>query len=365
MKLIYILFFVFTFSSLCHGQQISLVTTLESFIEESSGLIYLDGKLITHNDSGGNPTLYELDDVSGNITRSVVIENAANTDWEDLCHDDTYIYIADFGNNNGTRNDLKIYRLPISDYLTTPNDTVIADTINFSYLDQTNFTPSTFSTNFDAEAIISCNDSLFIFTKNWGNNWTNIYALPKTPGTYQIEKIDSIDVQGLITGGSYDDTENIVLLSGYTFAYPFVIEINGFTSNDFSDGTVNRYPLDTPSGSSIQIEGITHFQANEYYLTAEAHLSGNPSLYKLEQSTININALDLNKACIYPNPTSNYIELKGIDFSVVEIYDAAGILRKTSHSPSIQIADLTRGVYFLVAKDSKGKIIFSKKLMIQ
>lgn len=365
MKLIYILFFVFTFSSLCHGQQISLVTTLESFIEESSGLIYLGGKLITHNDSGGNPTLYELDDVSGNITRSVVIENAANTDWEDLCHDDTYIYIADFGNNNGTRNDLKIYRLPISDYLTTPNDTVTADTINFSYLDQTNFTPSTFSTNFDAEAIISCNDSLFIFTKNWGNNWTNIYALPKTPGTYQIEKIDSIDVQGLITGGSYDDTENIVLLSGYTFAYPFVVEINGFTSNDFSDGTVNRYPLDTPSGSSIQIEGITHFQANEYYLTAEAHLSGNPSLYKLEQSTININALDLNKACIYPNPTSNYIELKGINFSAVEIYDAAGILRKTSHNPSIQIADLTRGVYFLAAKDSEGKIIFSKKLMIQ
>lgn len=94
MKLIYILFFVFTFSSPCHGQQISLVTTLESFIEESSGLIYLDGKLITHNDSGGNPTLYELDDVSGNITRSVVIENATNTDWEDICHDDAYIYIS-------------------------------------------------------------------------------------------------------------------------------------------------------------------------------------------------------------------------------------------------------------------------------
>ena len=365
MKLIYILFFVVFSSSLCHGQEITLLTTLQDSVEETSGLIYLNEKLITHNDSGGEPILYELDAASGNVIRSVIIENATNTDWEDICYDDTYIYIADFGNNSGARTDLKIYRLLISDYLTTPNDTVTVDTIVFSYLDQTDFTPSSFSTNFDAEAIISYNDSLFIFTKNWGDNWTNIYALPKTPGTYQIEKVDSIDVQGLITGGTYDDIENTILLSGYTFTDPFVVEISGFSSNNFSTGAINRFLLNAPFGSSIQIEGITYFQENQYYLTAEASFTGTSALYRLDQSTLDIDAIDPNTARIYPNPSSNFIELRGVDFSVVEIYDALGILRKTSDSQSIRISDLTKGIYFLVAKNSKGNKVFSKKMMIQ
>ena len=71
--------------SLCLGQQLTLVTTLQDSVDETSGLINLDGTLITHNDSGGQPVLYELDSVSGNVTRSVTIENATNTDWEDIC----------------------------------------------------------------------------------------------------------------------------------------------------------------------------------------------------------------------------------------------------------------------------------------
>lgn len=346
------------------GQQLTLVTTLQDSIQETSGLINLDGTLITHNDSGGQPALYELDSVSGNISRSVTIENATNTDWEDICHDSSYIYIGDFGNNSGSRTDLKIYRLLISDYLMTPNDTVTVDTINFSYLDQTDFNPGTFSTNFDAESIISYNDSLFIFTKNWGDNWTNIYALPKTPGTYQIEKIDSIDAQGLITGGVYDEATNAILLSGYTFTYPFIVEISGFTSTDFSSGTVNRYVLNPPWGSSIQIEAITSFSDNQYYLTAEVNAVGTSSLYRL-QSSLNINTIDQDLARIYPNPTSDCIQIRDVDFSVVEIYDALGVLQKTSDSQSIWIADLSKGTYFLIAKNASGGDIFSKKLIIQ
>ena len=365
MKLKIILLFLTILPSLCFGQQLTLVTTLQDSIEETSGLINLDGRLITHNDSGGQPILYELDSVSGNVTRSVTIKNATNTDWEDICHDSSYIYIGDFGNNSGSRTDLKIYRLLISDYLMTPNDTVTVDIINFSYLDQTDFNPRLFSTNFDAESIISYNDSLFIFTKNWGNNWTNIYVLPKTPGTYQIEKIDSIDVQGLITGGIYDQIANTILLTGYTFTDPFIAEISGFTSNYFSNGTINRYLLNTPGGSSIQIEGITSFEANQYYLTAEINASETPALYRLNQSPLNINIIDPKAARIYPNPTSDYIQLRGIYFSIVEIYDALGVLRKTSDSQSIWISDLTKGTYFLIAKNGRGREIFSKKIIIQ
>ena len=170
------------------AQQVNLVTHLNNSINETSGLITINQKLITHNDSGGEAALYEIDTTSGNYTRKVTVSNAYNQDWEDICSDSNYIYIADFGNNSGTRTNLKIYRILISDFINTPNDTVTADTINFNYADQTDFTPSTYSTNFDAEAIISIGDSLYIFTKNWGNYWTNIYALPKTPGSYQATK---------------------------------------------------------------------------------------------------------------------------------------------------------------------------------
>jgi hypothetical protein len=294
MKLIYSLLVVAFSPLLCLGQHITLVTTLQDSIENSSGLIYLNGKLITHNDSGGEPMLYEFDSVSGNVTRLVMIENATNTDWEDICYDNAYIYIADFGNNNGSRTNLKIYRLPISDYFMTPNDTVTVDIINFSYSDQTDFTPNPFSTNFDAEALISYNDSLFIFTKNWDNNWTYIYALPKVPGTYQIEKVDSIDVQGLITSATYDDLSNTVLLSGYTSAFTdaFIVEISGFTLNNFSNGIIDRYIIEPPLGSSTKIEGITCFQSNQYYLTAEKNATGTPALYRLDRLSLKIDAIE-------------------------------------------------------------------------
>ena len=365
MKLKIILLFVTLLPSLCFGQELTLVTTLQGSIDETSGLINLDGTLITHNDSGGQLVLYEIDSVSGNVTRSVTIENATNTDWEDLCHDNSYIYIGDFGNNNGSRTDLKIYRLLISEYLMTPNDSVTADVINFSYLDQTDFNPSPFSTNFDAEAIISYNDSLVIFTKNWSDNWTNIYVLPKIPGTYQIEKTDSIDSQGLITGGIYDETANTILLSGYTFSDPFIVEISGFSSSDFSNGTINRYLANPPLGSSLQIESITYFGAHQYYLTSEINPSGTPSLYRLNQSPLTVNITESNTACIYPNPTSDYIHLRGVDFSIVDIYDALGVLQKTSDSPSISISDLNKGTYFLSAKNERGSEVFSKKMIIQ
>ncbi len=153
MKLICTLFFVIIFPSLIYGQKITLITALADSIKETSGLIYLNQKLITHNDSEGRPALYEIDSVSGSIIRTVAISNATNIDWEDICHDSTYLYIGDFG-NDGSRTDLKIYRLPISSYLTTLNDTVTVDTIQFNYSDQTDFTPNQFSTNFDAEDLV-------------------------------------------------------------------------------------------------------------------------------------------------------------------------------------------------------------------
>ena len=51
-------------TALC--QQMILLSPLENTINESSGLININQKLITHNDSGGKPILYEFDTTAGN-----------------------------------------------------------------------------------------------------------------------------------------------------------------------------------------------------------------------------------------------------------------------------------------------------------
>jgi hypothetical protein len=364
MKLICSLFIVNILTLPGFGQQLTFLTILEDSINETSGLIYLNQKLITLNDSG-EPALYEIDSISGKVTRKVVISNATNYDWEDICNDSMYIYIGDFG-NVGSRTDLKIYRLSISSYLTTLNDTVTVDTIKFSYSDQTDFTPDQFNTNYDAEALISYNDSLYIFTKNWGNYWTNIYALPKTPGTYQISKVDSINSKGLVTGATYDSVSSTILLIGYILVSPFIIKISDFTLNEFFSGTVERYLIPPLPNLSYKMEGITSISQNQYYITAEEIDILKSALYRLDTYNLSgLTSIEETTGLIYPNPASKVVNIKFNDLSTVEIYDLHGILRKISFNEQINISDLSKGVYIITIKNSKGDKYLIKKLVIK
>lgn len=118
-KIIYISIFIVTLHSFGQESSIEEKFELPNEIEETSGLLFFNGKLITHNDSGDGPNLYEIDTLSGAISRVITITNATHIDWEDISQDDTYIYIADIGNNNGNREDLKIYKVLKSDYISS------------------------------------------------------------------------------------------------------------------------------------------------------------------------------------------------------------------------------------------------------
>jgi hypothetical protein len=366
MKLFYSLLILITLPILLNAQQLSSITTLDNALKETSGLIFLDNRLITHNDSGREPALYEIDSTSGKITRKVVVSNASNVDWEDICHDGTYIYIGDIGNNQGTRTDLKIYRLLISDYLNTTNDTVTVDVISYSYANQTDFTPSEFETNFDAEALIAFNDSLYIFTKNWGNLQSNIYAIPKKPGTYKPSTSGKIDSQGLITGATYNQLSKKVLLSGYTTnpLSAFLIEISQTTKNELLNGTVRRFEIQ-PQGT-YQIESIATLNFNQYYLTAEESMTGKATLYRFEsENVLGIKpVLDLN-TLLYPNPASGYLHVQCDNLLEAEFYTSQGVLKKIAKANPIDITDLGKGVYFVVLKKRGEEKPEIKRLVIQ
>lgn len=347
------------FSCISFAQEISTLTTLSNSINETSGLIYLEGRLITHNDSGNAALLYEIDSLSGEILRTVAISNATNNDWEDITFDENYIYIGDFGNNAGTRTDLKIYIIDITEYFT--NDTVNAEIINFTYADQTNFSNQIYSHNYDAEALISRGDSLYIFTKNWLDAKSNIYSLPKTSYTYTSNQIDQIETSGLITGADFNPITNKLILSGYSFTNPFIVQVSEFENGIFSSGTLNKIVLNVDE--SVQVEGICSLQGNQYFLSSEAHSSGAASLYKLDTQDLVIDNLKLRELILSPNPASSYLQINGTKIHNINIYNSSGILVLQSNKSTFNTSNLKSGIYIVKIKSANGITSFHRLII--
>lgn len=193
------------FSSLAHAQaappqtisidiDLKVVGSLSKTLKEASGLeVTESGMLWTHNDDR-LPVLYGLDS-AGNVVKAIHL-NHKNKGWEDLTLDQQgNIYIGAFGNNNNERRDLSILKLSNPDEI---NETIVnAETIDFVYSDQISFPPSEAQRNFDADALLSAGDSLYIFSKNRTEpftGYTKVYRLPNTPGKYEALLYDSIFV---------------------------------------------------------------------------------------------------------------------------------------------------------------------------
>lgn len=108
------------------------VTRLAPSRNETSGLLFAGGTVWTQLDGGHPHRLFQVDTLTGAVLREVEIANAANTDREDICTDGRWVFVGDFGNNNGNRRDLRIYRFPLAALLDTGLASVIADTIRFA-----------------------------------------------------------------------------------------------------------------------------------------------------------------------------------------------------------------------------------------
>ncbi len=251
----------------------TVLGNLPDDVPESSGLIFYNDRLITHNDSGNLPQLYEIDPLSLNVLRIVTINNAVNVDWEDITQDDTFIYIGDFGNNTGNRQDLSIYRVPKSEY--DQNNSVNAERINFSYEDQSDFS-SNQNSDWDAEAMVNFNDQLLLFTKQWQTEGTVAYSIPKTPGTYSAKNLGFYDVSGLVTGATYNKLSYVLMLVGYSSQLqPFVVRLDGPDTNFSFNGSAEKQSLGI---GFAQVEGITYSDSNTYYVSSERFQNTTPAI---------------------------------------------------------------------------------------
>lgn len=128
-------------------------------ISEASGLAWSianPGTIWTHNDSGNTNSLFLLDATTGEILVRYRIGGTVNIDWEDIEvsygpeEGETYIYLADTGDNDEKRSQYSIYRFKEPVYDNSHLGQVITlteievDRIRFIYPDGSHDTESLF-----------------------------------------------------------------------------------------------------------------------------------------------------------------------------------------------------------------------------
>jgi hypothetical protein len=114
-----------------------------------------------------------------------------NKDWEEISQDNTYFYI-----------EISAIMFPETEKTYTFKnrkeslalDVPKIDTLSFSYSDQTDFrnqspTPATLTVK------LLSDDSIYLFTKQWKQKRTAVYALPKIPKS--CRPAESYNIKGL------------------------------------------------------------------------------------------------------------------------------------------------------------------------
>ncbi len=334
-------------------------------IDESSGIeTDSDGVRWTHDDSGGENVLYAVS-AAGALLRQIEIVGTVNTDWEELaCDEEGNLYIGDVGNNGNSRTDLRIHIIPDP---ATVTDTITPETIYYSYEDQTAFPPPASQMHYDLEAFIVYGDYIYLFTKNRTdpmNGYTRLYRLPKTPGTYEAELIDSfylssIEMEAQLT--SADITGDILVLMSYRKLWIF----EGFTGADFFSvtPTVLTFPGVTQKEAICFKQGST----DQLWLTDEqVTLYGIPiggNLYTLDLAGYILNIEEpytqpVKGITAYPNPFNDTVS---IDADNVEIYDLSGRLVATP-GRTWQPTSLPSGIYLMTTPDREvtKRLIYEK-----
>lgn len=270
-QLIVILVFLST-ASLAAQENLQTVGELPNEVFETSGLLYFNGNLITHNDSGNEAVLFELDTLTLSVQRRVVVNNVTNVDWEALSQDEDFIYIGDFGNNVGSRTNLAVHIISKQDYLSS--NTVSATTINFSYEDQQDF-ENNGNSDWDAEAFFIIDDKVVVLTKQWQSLGSVAYEFSKFPGTYIARRIGDIKNVGLVTDATFNAETNRLVVLGYSsILSPFIGIVENLDFNDVFEG----YKQQDLGLNFIQAEGLTQSETGNYLFSSEYYTRQTPTI---------------------------------------------------------------------------------------
>tara|TARA_B100001121_G_C18637641_1_gene597529 strand:+ start:481 stop:1353 length:873 start_codon:yes stop_codon:yes gene_type:complete len=249
---------------------------LPKIINETSGLEILNEVFITHNDSGGEPTLYFFN-LNGEIINSITLEEESfweiyKNDWEDITADENYIFIANTGNNFGTRDNLNIIKVKTTDFS-------IDSKIDISYKDQETFLPRP-KHKYDAEALFLIEDKIAMLSKDRSKLFTDLYLIDKESNSKQVlESKITYNVNSLITGGDYNQDISLLALVSYNSkGNQFLILFEDFNLENLSEKKFRKFKIPI---ERAQIEGIKIIDNSTFWITSEDEGNGNPYMYKV------------------------------------------------------------------------------------
>jgi len=236
-------------------------------ISESSGIaasLCQKDVFWTHNDAGDGPFIFAIDGI-GRSLGTWRVENAKNTDWEDMstakgADGKCYLYIGEIGNNQLARTEAAVYRVaePLVNTATVTKTAAAPETdraaiLRFRYPD----------TPHNAETLLlePRSGTIYILTKRVDGP-AAIYRLEKPvfdlPDVAVAEKVGEIAVpsvpNGLLTGGAASPDGSRVMLCDYSSGYELVLP-SGAAS---FDEIWKQKPAPVDLGSRKQGESVTY-----------------------------------------------------------------------------------------------------------
>ena len=242
---------------------------LPNILEETSGLAILNDTLWTINDSGNEAALYAIN------TKGKLLEkratNKKNIDWEGMTIVNGNMIVADMGNNFGTRKNLYLLKMDLSN-----GGATTLDSIPFYYPEQEDFDFQQ-ATPFDAEGIISIENEIVVFTKNRSSLTSEIYVIPAIGGP--AIKMGSLTVGSLITGADYDAKSKTLVLTGYTKEEnQYLYVVDNFTLSNISTIEVSKHDLNF---NKAQVEAVAIIDPKTFWITSEKTNSRDAFLAKV------------------------------------------------------------------------------------
>lgn len=262
---------------------------LPPIVQETSGLLFYQGLVWTHNDSGNKPVLYGFNPGNAKVKSRLKLKGVRNNDWEDIALTPYGVVVGDFGDNRGVRNTRELLRFEFPKKYKYCN-AVVPTRTRFSITGDMFQDPSGNMHNRDIEAMTWAGNRLLLFTKNRKDHLTYILALDSFPADTVLSPIGVLQAGGLVTGADYHEESDMLVLVGYARFRSFVYILPDFLKSGMESDRGKRIILQGLDGS--QVEGITWIGPDSVLISTEKtgvfgpvtyllrvnHLAANPHL---------------------------------------------------------------------------------------